>query len=430
MTRLRQLGITTVLSLSCAIPLSAACAQEIQMQDAYFGRSVFESELKEGLSDYRPLGTQVGGFVVFPTIAASVLHNDNIFARDTVGVESDIITVISPALRVASDWERHGLAASARLRHEEYADFDSESVTNGDVALSGTLNIGEFSALKANLRYLNANENRTDALSPTASVERIAFEESFAELQFIRTVNQFRLTAGAGYETQDYDDGFTALGAEIDQDFRDYNKYIYSARLDYAFSPSLAVFTDNAYNITNYDDESRTAINRRDSDGFDTAIGVDFEISDLVRADARVGLFSQSFDSSRFSDTTGLLVAVGADWYVTPLTNLRLDAKRDRNEEATTTGSDSIKNEVELRANHRLMDNVLLEAGARYTSQDFQSIDREDTTYSGSIGARYYFNEHLNISPSYIYGTRTSDGTQAIEDFDRNVFKLTLGAAL
>ncbi len=405
---------------AAVICLTASYAETTQAQSAYFREATLDRELQEGIEDYATEGIQAGAFVYYPRLSNSLSYDSNVFAVDD-NVDSDFIYMVSPSLRVQSDWERNAIYASGNLVREEYFDNNNESAFSGSVGLGGTYELGEFNALKAGLNYTSRAEDRTGALSPVSSVERIRLNSAGKALSFTRTVNFFRFTAGFDYDVFDYDDGFTDTGLEIDQDFLDFERYLYSTRLDYAISPSLALFTAATYNVTDFDLEASSTNPDRDSNGYSTVVGVDFAVTDLIRAEASVGLFNQTFESDLLDDTTGLLVKAGADWFVTPVTTLYFDISRNRDEESSAQGSDSILDSYSVRADQRLSENLLLTGSLGYAAQAFQTISRDDTLLNAGLGLKYYLTERLNTGIRYTYFDRVSEGNDNVNDFTKNV---------
>lgn len=74
---------------------------------------------------------------------------------------------------------------------------------------------------------------------------------------------------------------------------------------------------------------------------------------------------------------------------------------------------------VSLNAEHELMRNINLHAGANFTNQDYngyvptglQQFNRNDNMYGANVGAKYLFNRYLSTDLSYTYQNRASNYT-------------------
>lgn len=409
----------------------AAClvGYQAQAQQAYFSNTPFGNEVREGLEEYNADGIDLGGFDLFPKLGQSMAYNDNIFAADENQSE-DIISITSPSLRLKSDWVRNSISGGINLSHEQFFDNSSESETSGSAGLAGVYELGLYNSIRAAVNYENRAQARNQALSPNSSVERIRFETLGTELSFARTVNRLRVQLSYIFDDRNFDDGENALGEVIDQDFRDFDRSIYGIRTDYAISPSLALFVDNRYNTVKFDISSIGAIQNRDSEGFSVATGIDFDITDLIRGNASIGFFRQTFDDPLLDNTNGLLVRGGVDWFVTPTTNLELGLLRNRDEEAFAEGSDSVINSVSLGVRQRVKENVVLQGSFSYNEQNFQSFDREDENLAAGVSARYYIGPNVSTGLSYRYSERVSTGTDANNAFEQNLFLASLSLQL
>ena len=62
----------------------------------------------------------------------------------------------------------------------------------------------------------------------------------------------------------------------------------------------------------------------RDSDGWAVVGGSEFRLSNLAQGEVYVGYQEQSYDDPTLSDISGLAFGAGVDWFVTPLTTIRL----------------------------------------------------------------------------------------------------------
>ena len=111
-----------------------------------------------------------------------------------------------------------------------------------------------------------------------------------------------------------------------------------------------------------------------------SAVGTTVDITSLVFGEMSVGYSARNYDSSQFKDSNGFGANGSLTWNVTPLTSIILNAEqRDpgdhRHGRRASTASGDLQNSVGLDVTHELLRNVLLNANAGYTRDDFQGVD-------------------------------------------------------
>ena len=90
--------------------------------------------------DYQAAGIHAGGFTVYPKLATTFEHNDNIYAAKT-GKQDDTVWHINPEIDVASNWNRHFLSAYVRGGFNRYSDNSTENSDDYAVGADGRLDI-------------------------------------------------------------------------------------------------------------------------------------------------------------------------------------------------------------------------------------------------------------------------------------------------
>lgn len=117
----------------------------------------------------------------------------------------------------------------------------------------------------------------------------------------------------------------------------------------------------------------------------------------------------------------------GVNWPVTRKLSLATQVSRDFNTIATGASVDSTS--ASLRAVFAYNRKLELNAGVSWGRNDFLGRDqpaREDSFFSWDAGARYVFNQHLNVGASYSYFRNWS--TFSFSDFDRQGFTFDIAS--
>lgn len=373
--------------------------------------------------DYEALGIHAGGFLVFPRLGLDVVSDDNIFATQNNEV-NDVIWRVRPELTVNSNWNRHALSVFARAQVNRYADHSSEDTTDYTVGAKGRLDIGVQSSLTANATHQYLTEPRTATTAPGAAAKPVRFYLDQAVVTGVHEFNRLRVTGRLNYGEYDYRNVAATNGGVLLQDFRDRTQWSETGRVDYAISPATAVYVTATANQRNYRLSPPTVSSNKDSDGYEASVGVNFELSALMRGEIDVGYLSQSYDDPAFKDIDGMSLHAAVDWFPTELTTVNFTASRSV-EEAVVAGG-YLSTNVGARVDHELLRNVLLSANAGYSHDDYEGVDRTDKTKSAGLGVTYLLNRNVGVSGAYNYLDRDSKGISRNPSFTDNKLTATL----
>ncbi len=77
---------------------------------------------------------------------------------------------------------------------------------------------------------------------------------------------------------------------------------------------------------------------------------------------------------------------------------------------------------------HELLRNVLLNATADYTRDNFEGTSRTDNVFGLGAGVSYLLNRNLSLDANYRFTKRDSDDNN--QEFDRNVVLVGITARL
>jgi hypothetical protein len=380
--------------------------------------------------NYDPRGLRVGGFLVFPSLTLREAYDSNIFATPD-DEEGDFITRISPEVAAESQWSNHQLNFRAGAEQGVYADNSDENYLDWNIGVDGRLDITRDSNLFAGASWNNEHEERG---SPDDVNGEEPTEFDVANLTFggEHTFNRLSFRLTNTYDRFDYDDVGTAGGGVIDNDDRDREIYATTLRASYEIQRNFAAFVEGSYNIREYDasqTDSRGTTDpvNRDSDGWGIALGSAFDLTGITFGEASIGYRQQTFDDPQLDDVTGIAANASLTSNVTQLTSVTLAVQTSVDE--TTVGEDneaaaaSFSRGANLRVDHELLRNLLLNAEVGFVNRDFEGVDRMDNTVSAGLGADYLMNRYLNFGVGYDFETRQSDQSGA--DYDKHLFFLS-----
>lgn len=426
MKRVVEIGLAA-LAASLAV-MSAATADEVtpsaqtDMQDVR-GQSVMDRP-RPG---YDAAGIHAGSFMVYPKADVSESYNDNIYATDS-STKSDFITMVSPSVAVNSLWSRHALNFGGGIDKFWYADNTGENRLDWHVSADGRLDILRDTNIVASAAYAQLHEDRALPTSASSTAEPTKYKLFMSSIAFNHAFNRVTTSLAGSWNRYNYDDVPLIGGGILDQDFRDRDEYTESAKLGYLLSPDTNVYLRGTLNQRKYDDQPPVVAVTRDSKGYQVVVGSDFKLSRLMEGGVYVGYQHQTYDEPSFSDDSGVAYGANVNWFVTPLTTVRLNADSTIEESVIGGNSSYLAQSVGLGLDHELLRNVIISGDVGYENDDFKGISRKDDIYSGALGVKYLLNPNFALGLEYRIIDRSSNiGTN---DYTRNVVGLTLRGQL
>jgi len=364
--------------------------------------------------DYDPLGLRFGGFTLHATLDLDAVHSDNIFAEET-GEDEDTIFVAALRTRLQSNWSRHALAIEAGGAASMYDEFASEDHETAFAGVSGRLDIGSRSNLSARARVAQEIEPRNDPDAPGQGIPLVEYERSELAVSAQHTFNRFRVTATAAQSQNEYDAG---------QSFRDFEETSLTGRLEAELTPRIGLLAQATTDERDYDNTPALS-----SEGRTYLAGLTINLTDLMEGQVAVGHFERDYDSGITTD--GVAASANVEWYVTRLTTISFNARRNSEDVVgATTAIPYVESEYGGRVDHELMRNVILTAGAQFGRREYEGIDRDDDFMRADVGADYLVNRRVVVRGRYMHDEVESEGVNRYRDYEENRFTLGVGLRL
>ena len=256
------------------------------------------------------LGIRAGSSRIYPTLGVYGLYDDNVFAVDSPDEESDIALLLSPAVEVVSDWNRHELLFFVGGDFAFYDDFSSEDYKNLTLQTQATIDITRASHVVIFGSFRDMVEPRGDPDAVFTGLEPVKYEQIDVGLQFYRHVGKIRLSAGGAFVGLNYKNRERLDLDELINSDRDRQIFRVNARVDYEFQTNLGLFVDFSYNWRDYDlTEDRTGVTR-DSEGYEITAGIDVRLTELIFGYAYIGYSRQKYEQPFFEDVKGLAFGI------------------------------------------------------------------------------------------------------------------------
>ncbi len=381
--------------------------------------------------DYDPLGIRAGSFLIYPSLTVSGQYNSNAFTTKD-NEESDVALITSPQIEVNSNWNRHALnfavgatgAANKEYSENDYLDAFAETV--------GRLDVRRDDILTGKLRFDRSHDDRDNADNDTGTDNRgnlVRYYSGLVDGQYRHNFARFFTVLGAGIKRLEYEN----IG-DRQYDRRNRTEYGGRARLGYQLSPRIGPFVQGNVSYRAYDDEQNIngEFDKRNNTGYRASVGTTVDITSILFGEMSFGYEARNYETSQLQDSSGFGANGALTWNVTPLTTVILDASSGADETTVTFEGDTaeadLQNQVGLDVTHELLRNLLLNANARYTRDDYQGTSRTDNTYDLGGGVTYLINRNLSVNATYRFTTRDSDNSGA--EYDQNLVLVGITARL
>jgi hypothetical protein len=375
--------------------------------------------------EYDAAGLPVGGLTLYPTLAAGVSADDNIY-RAPAGT-SDTVVTVSPRLDLRSNWEADALQLFGQLDNYSYASHDSESRTNWMLGGMARKDLNPGSFIGGGGYYFDTHEARTSpdlslsALSPTRY--RRGHGEGTVSGQF----SLFTLSATLDYDRYDFDATPLVGGGAVSNSDRDRNVYEVTGKAAYELAPGQAVFAQITYDKRDFDQLLDRNGYDRNSDGYRLDAGAAMMLTPLIQATGYVGLLQQNH-TAPLRDTSTMDFNLKLDWFVTELMTAHLTASRVV-DDTTIAGASSVDvRQVGAALDYELLRQLILQPRFAYYDDKFDGIPRDDRITSAGLEARYLLNNYLAAYASYDFQKRDTNATGRA--YDDNVFSIGLRGQL
>lgn len=126
-------------------------------------------------------------------------------------------------------------------------------------------------------------------------------------------------------------------------------------------------------------------------------VGATVNLTDLMRGEVAVGHFERDYDDPTIGTVDGVAASAELEWYITRLTTLSFNARRNTEEVVgATTATPFVASRYGARVDHELLRNLILTAGAEFGSREYDDvIARDDDFVYADVGMDYFVNRRI-----------------------------------
>lgn len=353
---------------------------------------------------YDLTGIALGPFQAYPSLTMSAGGDSNVFNRPDA--RGDVVGVVQPALRVASDWGRHAIELDAFGRFSRFARLTEQDSDEYSVRGSGRYDIAAHSYIALDASYGRLAEPRGSAGLNFDGGTPSVFRQTKADLGGSTEFGAMRASATVAVETRRYEPITLPDRSTFDQRFRDTRSIVVAPRLDYALSGLIGVFVSGAY--TSFTSTRPLDCCRRDAVGGLALGGVHVALDDIVVGEAAIGWRARDFDLARYRDYSGVAVYAKLDWYPTELVSVRLAADQDFENSGITQVAGILARQFSLTGYYELVRNINLTASALYLNEKYRGLGVNTDTVRIAFGGEYLLNKALGLGLNLSYRDRAA----------------------
>ena len=428
MNSVRPILVACTLTTALAVPPAAA------------GEAAESAQVAAWLQEQsQPDGYRSGGFLVRPEVAFSGVYDSNIFATRKDEIEDGIL-VFAPEIDFDSTWDRHRLGVDLGGAFGRYSSSQDEDYDDYWINADGRYDISDNSNVFGGVGYSHEHEDRGSPEDNYSGSGPTVYDSSRAHAGVSRSWGKTSVRFGGTYEALSFDDAGTLTNKDRDRDMLGAG-----LRVSHALNPRYVIYGQGIWDKRDYDLSMDDYGYQRDSEGYRVDIGLQVTISNRLKGEALVGYLRQDYDDPRFYAVDTVDFGGDLEWLVSPRTTVSFELDRSL-EETTLIDPDTLLSSsgylytaLTGSVRHRLSPRMNINAGLSVADASYQQLDRTDKYYSAQVGMRYYLTPRYYLGAEYRVLQRDSDTStvvnntaspQALDDYARNQFFLTLGTLL
>ena len=366
-----------------------------------------------------------GAMLLRPRIEQTLGYDDNVLNGSNR--RGSWLTGTSGSLLIGSGWSRDAFGMFLSAADTRYVGQPTQNRTDGSASVGGSLDIGR-DRLTLGLAHLSQHEDRS-ALNALASERPVALRVDDARLSYTAAFNRLTLIPEAELSAWHYGDT-TVLGQFARQGYRDRTMLRGGATFRYEFAPLRhAVFVARALSQHYLDPlPGQPSMN---STGYQTLLGLDYDDDTVWRARFLIGGETRQFGASQYRSHTAVIAEGDLTWNPTGMTTVRASLTRSMEDAAQEGVSGFTYMAGNLRIDHELMRDVVINASAGLRHAMFLQGGQQSGGSAGA-GITWLFNRYARVSATYDLNTAHGSGplNTAATGYARDVALVTVRLGL
>ena len=372
--------------------------------------------------ELKPDGVRAGEYLVYPSIGAAVVFDDNILAHDIEKV-ADIRTELTPSVKLQSEFARHSLDFSLDGKIVNYMDNSEQDYASVRARAEGALHFDHANTISASALSALEHEERDDPSYPLTAIGPVPVFHNKAAVGITHDVGRLYGTLSAAAESWNYSNVEAVNGSTLNEQARDTVDISSQLKFGYRFSPGYELVGK----VRGLRAENRGDLKTdRDAWGFEALAGLAFETNPLLRWRILGGYGVRDYDQANLANLNTMLLEADVQWLPTQRLTIYATVAREILETTELTSTGAIQTSGRVRAEYDVYHDLVLTAGAEVRDDEFVGLNRNDRTYIGRAGLDYYYTKNWLFTFGYEHQIRDSN----IDSLDMNRNRFTIGAKL
>lgn len=372
---------------------------------------------------FRPVGIELGDFLLFPKIELDTAYNTNFFATDR-NERATVLNVLRPEVQLRSRLPQHALTILGQLEAIYPWRYSDDARIDGLAEATGRYDLTDDASLTARFNMFSRHEDRGS--EDDARGRKPTPTQGFTtELGGRIREGDFTFQVGSQLDRRTFENVSASNGRSIITNDRDRWEMSGFVRGSYEFIPSYAAVLQASVNRRTYDNARDQNGFERDSTGWRLEGGVGVEITNLLRGDFLVGWLQQDYRDPRLSDPSGPSVRAQLNWSPSRLTLVVPSIERSIVETTSANVSARVRTSTSLLVRHEYARNILLTGFLSANHDKFEGINRTAWTYEARGRMIYAMTPETYWGAELGYQARASELVD--NDYKQTVFLLRLG---
>lgn len=366
------------------------------------------------LPEYAPIGYDLAGFDILPTVMFGAHADNNVFSRESVK-RSDVTLQVEPRLRLLRQDSVQNFAIQASARNNTYLRLTDQDATEYRVDSTYTRGTRGPTSIAANIAFRREAIQRGTVENDLAAGEPLMRRVTQASLTGRKQFNRFSVDAQVLAVRQRYENISNGSGVALDQHFRDVDRIGLHGVAAYETSGRTAIFGSIEYDRFDYAFSPLLA--DRDAQNWSAVLGLRYEISRVLYAQFGAGYRRYDFKKRELGAIRGPAIAGHLRYFPT-----RLLAIRGAIEQYNTTSPYDLVGTVTLtttrvEAEYEMRRSLSWLGTAKVFLEDYGKQPYSARRLELTGGPRVRLNRWLSADASMGYSRRSVNGRGPFEPY-------------
>lgn len=367
--------------------------------------------------DFDALGINVGSFQLLPRVTTGAEFSTNAYQNATNTVAAPVASVL-PSIDARSNWNRHEVRLHADGSFYKYIGESNRDESNWLVSARGRLDATTHLSFNAttSLAQITVNRFSGDVFTELASVS--SYQRKYALVGARYAAGRAQVTVNAEYLDLHFNPLKLLDGSELSQEGNDRTVARLNGQVEYAFSPSFAVFSQISASKIDFDTPLVTTIARSNSNGVRVLGGARVDVVGLARATVAAGYTIRDYEDNTSRRVDGMSAEMEVQVFPSSLTTLTFRATRRLADSRIIDGLPFFVTDYSASIDHALRRNLLVEGTVRAFYQNYVGSSLRARSFLVNTGATYLVSPKLEFGGFLGYSQRVPDRSSTARRFN------------